>query len=102
MRRGLIVVALAALCALAVPAAATAQCGPPKGVYVANAEFSNAFYLFAGQAGDGNLAGAGGFVSETVAYPLKVLKAFATEPPQCSAHRAPARRTRRASGARRR
>ena len=94
--------ALTVACAVAIPATASAQCGPPKGVYLANAEFANAFYLFVGQTGDGNVSGAATFAGAAVGYPLKVLNALATEPPQCAANRAPARRTRRASGARRR
>lgn len=93
------------MCACAVPATASAQCGPPKGVIVANAEMANALYLFVGQTGDNPsslVPGAATFAGVAAQYPLKVLRAIATEPPQCRAHPARARQTRRASAGRRR
>jgi hypothetical protein len=96
--------ALAVACACALPAAASAQCGPPKGVVVANAELANALYLFVGQAGDtpsSLIPGAIAFGSAAAHYPGKILTAL-REPPQCDARRAPAPRKRRASAARRR
>lgn len=124
MRRGLTIVALLSAGALAAPVAASAQCGPPKGVYLANAEFTNATYLFSGQTLDalaalstasdrpaqeaavrnlvvGGVANTAAYTGVAAQYPLKVLRAGLTEPPEC-ARRAPARRTQRASAGRRR
>ncbi len=122
MRRGLVI--LTVTCAMAIPATAAAQCGPPKGVYIANTELANATYLFSGQTLDGlsavlsapdsaarqaalqDLVGAGTgnavvYASVVAQYPLKALRAQLTEPPECG-RRAPAQRKRRASAGRRR
>jgi hypothetical protein len=120
VRRGLTITTLAAACAVALPGVASAQtCDPPKAVYLANAEFANASYLFAGQTLDalsatltaqegalrnlvtGGVAGAATYAGVAAQYPLKLVRAGSTEPPEC-ARRAPARRTRRASAGRRR
>ncbi len=95
-------------------AAAQGQCLPPKGVYTAQAEFANATYLFGGQLMDslvgndvrdatlGNATRGLAYAGAAQVYVIAVSRAMLTEPPECPASRAPARRTRRASAGRRR
>ncbi len=95
---------VACACAVAAPGVASAQCGPPKGVVVANAELQNALYLFLGQTGNDPstlVPNAAALAGALAAYPPALLDGL-REPPQCRARRGHARRTSRASAARRR